>query len=90
MNGTDWPSPDANLSNVEQQIKKIVAATGVDVPRIASGPFGKAFSQIIEREFFCLYYAFLKPMNTITSVSYTLASSSINQNFFIVNHQCSN
>lgn len=39
MNGTDWPSPDANLSNVEQQIKKIVAATGVDVPRIASGPF---------------------------------------------------
>lgn len=31
MNGTDWPSP-ANLSTVEQQIKKILAATGVDVP----------------------------------------------------------
>jgi hypothetical protein len=39
MNGTDWPSPDANLSNVEEQMKKIIAATGVDVPSIASGSF---------------------------------------------------
>lgn len=39
MNGTDWPSPDANLSDVEEQIKKVVAATGVDVPSIASGSF---------------------------------------------------
>lgn len=37
MNGTDWPSPAANLSMVEQQIKKILAATGVDVPSLASG-----------------------------------------------------
>ncbi|XP_057956822.1 mediator of RNA polymerase II transcription subunit 33A [Malania oleifera] len=37
MNGTDWPSPAANLSNVEEQIKKIVAATGVDVPSLAAG-----------------------------------------------------
>ncbi|EXB95840.1 hypothetical protein L484_010039 [Morus notabilis] len=37
MNGTDWPSPAANLSNVEQQIKKILAATGVDVPSLAAG-----------------------------------------------------
>ncbi|KAL8171350.1 hypothetical protein V2J09_023154 [Rumex salicifolius] len=37
MNGTDWPSPKANLSNVEEQIRKILAATGVDVPRIAAG-----------------------------------------------------
>ncbi|KAH7522398.1 hypothetical protein FEM48_Zijuj07G0134100 [Ziziphus jujuba var. spinosa] len=37
MNGTDWPSPAANLSNVEEQIKKILAATGVDVPSLAAG-----------------------------------------------------
>ncbi|XP_022727549.1 mediator of RNA polymerase II transcription subunit 33B-like isoform X2 [Durio zibethinus] len=37
MNGTDWPSPSANLSIVEQQIKKIIAATGVDVPSLAAG-----------------------------------------------------
>ncbi|XP_074307309.1 mediator of RNA polymerase II transcription subunit 33A isoform X2 [Silene latifolia] len=36
MNGTDWPSPAANLSNVEAQIKKILAATGVDVPSLAA------------------------------------------------------
>ncbi|CAL5186324.1 unnamed protein product [Lathyrus oleraceus] len=35
MNGTDWPSPAANLSLVEQQIKKILAATGVDVPSLS-------------------------------------------------------
>ncbi|MED6195437.1 Mediator of RNA polymerase II transcription subunit 33B [Stylosanthes scabra] len=35
MNGTDWPSPAANLSTVDQQIKKILAATGVDVPSLA-------------------------------------------------------
>ncbi|GAB4851154.1 Mediator of RNA polymerase II transcription subunit 33A [Ancistrocladus abbreviatus] len=37
MNGTDWPSPAANFSNVEEQIKKIIAATGVDVPSLAAG-----------------------------------------------------
>ena len=37
MNGTDWPSPTANLSNVEGQIKKILAATGVDVPSLIAG-----------------------------------------------------
>ncbi|EOX94836.1 Reduced epidermal fluorescence 4, putative isoform 1 [Theobroma cacao] len=37
MNGTDWPSPAANLSMVEQHIKKILAATGVDVPSLAVG-----------------------------------------------------
>ncbi|CAA2988545.1 mediator of RNA polymerase II transcription subunit 33A isoform X1 [Olea europaea subsp. europaea] len=37
MNGTDWPSPAANLSNVEEKIKKILAATGVDVPSLAAG-----------------------------------------------------
>ena len=37
MNGTDWPSPAANLSMVEQQIKKILAETGVDVPSLAAG-----------------------------------------------------
>lgn len=42
MNGTDWPSPAANLSMVEQQIKKILAATGVDVPSLASGLFSLA------------------------------------------------
>ncbi|KAJ9154385.1 hypothetical protein P3X46_027727 [Hevea brasiliensis] len=37
MNGTDWPSPAANLSNVEEKIKKILAATGVDIPSLAAG-----------------------------------------------------
>ncbi|KAL6971433.1 Mediator of RNA polymerase II transcription subunit 33A [Sarracenia purpurea var. burkii] len=37
MNGTDWPSPAANLSNVEEQIKKILAATGIDVPSLVAG-----------------------------------------------------
>ncbi|VFQ64899.1 unnamed protein product [Cuscuta campestris] len=37
MNGSDWPSPAANLSSVEEQIKKILAATGVDVPSLAAG-----------------------------------------------------
>ncbi|THG15479.1 mediator of RNA polymerase II transcription subunit 33A-like [Camellia sinensis] len=37
MNGTDWPTPASNLAIVEQQIKKILAGTGVDVPRLAAG-----------------------------------------------------
>jgi hypothetical protein len=37
MNGTDWPSPAANLSTVELQIKKILADTGVEVPCLATG-----------------------------------------------------
>ncbi|KAL1072131.1 hypothetical protein V6Z11_D11G133400 [Gossypium hirsutum] len=37
MNGTDWPSPSANLFMVEEQIKKIIAATGVDIPSLAIG-----------------------------------------------------
>lgn len=37
MNGSDWPSPAANLSLVEQQIKNILATTGVDVPSLAVG-----------------------------------------------------
>lgn len=42
MNGTDWPSPAANLSTVEEHIKKIVAATGVDVPSLAAGGSSQA------------------------------------------------
>ncbi|XP_024980169.1 mediator of RNA polymerase II transcription subunit 33A isoform X2 [Cynara cardunculus var. scolymus] len=37
MNGTDWPSPAANLSNVEEHIKNILAATGVNVPTLLAG-----------------------------------------------------
>ncbi|KAJ9171928.1 hypothetical protein P3X46_015225 [Hevea brasiliensis] len=37
MNGTDWPSPAANLATVEQQIKKILSATGVDIPSLPVG-----------------------------------------------------
>ncbi|KAL4590219.1 hypothetical protein LXL04_003145 [Taraxacum kok-saghyz] len=37
MNGTDWPSPAANLSNVEEHIKNILAATGVNVPSLLAG-----------------------------------------------------
>ncbi|PKU77796.1 mediator of RNA polymerase II transcription subunit 33A isoform X1 [Dendrobium catenatum] len=42
MNGTDWPSPAANLSTVEEHIKKIVAATGVDVPSLVAGGISQA------------------------------------------------
>ncbi|PIA39289.1 hypothetical protein AQUCO_02600026v1 [Aquilegia coerulea] len=37
MNGTDWPSPAAYLSTAEDQIKRILATTGVDVPSLAQG-----------------------------------------------------
>nr|XP_043623980.1 mediator of RNA polymerase II transcription subunit 33A [Erigeron canadensis] len=37
MNGTDWPSPAANLSNVEEHIKNILADTNVNVPRLFAG-----------------------------------------------------
>ncbi|KAF3793040.1 Mediator of RNA polymerase II transcription subunit 33A [Nymphaea thermarum] len=37
MNGTDWPSPAANLSYVEAAIKKVVATTGADVPSLEIG-----------------------------------------------------
>ncbi|KAL3647905.1 hypothetical protein CASFOL_008873 [Castilleja foliolosa] len=37
MNGTDWPSPAANLSVVEEQIKNVLAATGVNVPSLSTG-----------------------------------------------------
>ncbi|KAF5787780.1 putative mediator of RNA polymerase II transcription subunit 33A/B [Helianthus annuus] len=37
MNGSDWPSPAANLSNVEEHIKNILAATNVNVPRLFAG-----------------------------------------------------
>ncbi|CAI9285367.1 unnamed protein product [Lactuca saligna] len=37
MNGTDWPSPAANLSKVEEHIKNILAATRVNVPSLLAG-----------------------------------------------------
>lgn len=37
MNGTDWPSPAANLANVEGQIRRILATTGVNIPSLAAG-----------------------------------------------------
>lgn len=43
MNGTDWPSPAANLSNVEEHIKNILAATNVNVPRLFAGSYFKIF-----------------------------------------------
>ncbi|XP_078441460.1 mediator of RNA polymerase II transcription subunit 33A-like isoform X2 [Wolffia australiana] len=42
MNGTDWPSPAAKLSTVEDHIKKIVATTGVDVPSLVTAGSSKA------------------------------------------------
>ncbi|OWM74193.1 hypothetical protein CDL15_Pgr008506 [Punica granatum] len=42
MNGTDWPSPAANLANVEEQIKKILATTGVNVPSLSTGESSEA------------------------------------------------
>ena len=44
MHGSDWPSPSVNLSMVEEHIKKIVAATGVAVPRLVSGAHPVAIS----------------------------------------------
>ncbi|XP_049933972.1 mediator of RNA polymerase II transcription subunit 33A-like isoform X2 [Nymphaea colorata] len=32
MNGTDWPSPAANLPSIEAEMKEILAPTGVNVP----------------------------------------------------------
>ncbi|KAM7258260.1 hypothetical protein ACFE04_014001 [Oxalis oulophora] len=37
MNGMDWPSPAANLSNVEEHMKRILSATGVNIPSLAPG-----------------------------------------------------
>ncbi|KAL2484966.1 Mediator of RNA polymerase II transcription subunit 33A [Abeliophyllum distichum] len=37
MNGTDWPSPAANLMSVESEMKEILAAAGVNVPTSSSG-----------------------------------------------------
>ncbi|KAI7752371.1 hypothetical protein M8C21_032634 [Ambrosia artemisiifolia] len=42
MNGTDWPSPAANLSMVERNINKILAETGVDVPSLFAGETSSA------------------------------------------------
>ncbi|KAF9607714.1 hypothetical protein IFM89_038598 [Coptis chinensis] len=42
MNGTDWPSPAAFLSTAEEQIKRILATTGVDVPSLAQGGTSQA------------------------------------------------
>lgn len=41
MNGTDWPSPVANLNNVEEHIKNILAATNVNVPSLFAGSVSK-------------------------------------------------
>ncbi|XP_057966650.1 mediator of RNA polymerase II transcription subunit 33A-like [Malania oleifera] len=37
MNGIDWPSPAANISMVEQKIKKILTNAGVNFPSLATG-----------------------------------------------------
>lgn len=37
MNGTDWPSPATNFSILEQNMNKILATTGVDVPSLSAG-----------------------------------------------------
>eukprot|EP00253_Pinus_taeda_P021926 PITA_21926 len=37
MNGTDWPSPAANLLSVEAEVKETLAATGIDVPSLVTG-----------------------------------------------------
>ncbi|GKA20381.1 mediator of RNA polymerase II transcription subunit 33A [Tanacetum coccineum] len=34
-----WPSPAANLANVEDHISNILAATNVNVPRLYAGSF---------------------------------------------------
>lgn len=36
MNGTDWPSPAANLVAIETEIKEIPSFAGVNAPRSLS------------------------------------------------------
>lgn len=64
MNGTDWPSPSANLSTVEDHIKKIVAATGVDVPSLVTGGllFFFGFSYYMKLDYI-KYYIFISFFN---------------------------
>lgn len=33
MNGQDWPSPAANLLSIQGEVKDILAAVGVDIPK---------------------------------------------------------
>ncbi|KAF8397078.1 hypothetical protein HHK36_015985 [Tetracentron sinense] len=37
MNGTDWPSPAANLLLIESEMKEILAAAGVNIPSCSRG-----------------------------------------------------
>jgi hypothetical protein len=77
MNGTDWPSPAANLQNVEEQIKKILAETGVDVPSLTSGN-SKNFFQILT------YNAFLEHNTMYIYISpFTPPDLSIKFNCFL-------
>jgi len=46
MNGTDWPSPAANLQNIEAEIKEVLAATGVHVPSLMGMHQGLAIFQL--------------------------------------------
>lgn len=48
MNGTDWPSPAANLSTVEEHIKKILETTGVNVPSLVAGSFYFIFGHLCD------------------------------------------
>ena len=54
MNGTDWPSPAANLSLVEQQINELLAATGIDVPSLATGILFESFSALYDFSMYTL------------------------------------
>ena len=46
MNGIDWPSPAANLQNIEAEIKEVLAATGVQVPSFMGMHQGLAIFQL--------------------------------------------
>lgn len=37
MNGTDWPSPAANLLLIESEVKEILTSAGVHVPSFHAG-----------------------------------------------------
>ncbi|KAL3647904.1 hypothetical protein CASFOL_008872 [Castilleja foliolosa] len=36
MNGTEWPSPAANITIIEEQIEKVLVSTGVNVPFLST------------------------------------------------------
>lgn len=85
MNGTDWPSPAANLQNVEEQIKKILAETGVDVPSLTTGFLLVTLNSkhFLYPDLQCIFWK--RNTSYIYISSFTPLDSSIKSNCFLGN-----